>query len=169
MKEQILQNLVLPALKPDHIRPFPFSGKTRIVFEYTTPQFSIYWQVTDHPKQQLLAIESSGLVTVPPGASGILILARLNETNAACVGKFTLADEKRIVYCLELPYTAETTQAMVQHALNLAFDTVVTQYEGLRKAAKASSVSEGEFDKRLFDRIKEAFGEQKTSERRVTV
>jgi hypothetical protein len=151
VKTTILETLVLPALKSVHIRHYPFRKETIIVFEYTTSQHTIYWKVIDYPKQQLLAIESSCLATVPSGASSVL--ERLNEINELCVGKFMLVDQNRIEYCLELPYTAETPQAVVQHALNLAFDTVETQYEGWQKAVK-----ESQLDKDMFDRIKAAFG-----------
>jgi hypothetical protein len=124
--------------------------------EFSTSQFSSYWYVRDHPKQQLLTIHGSPAISVPQNAPGIL--ARLNEINEECAGKFLLVNQKSINYCLELPYTAETTQAMFHHALNLALDTMVTQYEGWQKAAEESRCSPDGFEQGLFDRIKEAFG-----------
>lgn len=161
MKTTILKTLVLPALKSIYFKQYPFSKETIIVFEYTISQHTIYWKVIDYPKQQLLAIESSCLAMVPSGASSVL--ERLNEINELCVGKFRLVDQNRIEYCLELPYIAETPQAVFQHALNLAFDTVETHYEGWLKVANEAKVNEfeaNEFGKdvSLFDRIRDAFG-----------
>ena len=56
-------------------------------------------------------------------------------------------------YCLELPYTEETSPAAFQHALLLALDTVTSAYGGWLRVSKQYL-----WDKGLFERIKEAFG-----------
>jgi hypothetical protein len=151
VETKTFQRLVIPVLEAGRFKRHSFHS-----FEFTTSQFSSYWYVKDHPKQQLLTIHGSPAISVPPNAPGIL--ARLNEINEECAGKFTLVEQEHLRYYLELPYTAETTQAMFQHALNLALDTMVTQYEGWLKAANEAEANEFGKELGLFDRIRDAVG-----------
>jgi hypothetical protein len=78
--------------------------------------------------------------------------------NETCIGKFSIVDQGCLTYCLELPYTHESTPALFQHALYLALDTVATHHEGWQKSAGISLLGKGLHEQGLFDRIKEAFG-----------
>jgi hypothetical protein len=151
VETKTFQRLVIPVIEAGRFKRHAFHS-----FEFSTSQFSSYWYVKDHPKQQLLTIHGSPAISVPPNAPGIL--ARLNEINEECAGKFTLVEQKHLRYYLELPYTTETTQAMFQHALNLALDTMVTQYEGWLKAANEAEANEFGKELGLFDRIRDAVG-----------
>jgi hypothetical protein len=94
VETKTFQHLVIPVLEAGQFKRHPFHA-----FEFSTSQFSSYWYVRDHPKQQLLTIHGSPSVSVPPNAPGIL--ARLNEINEECAGKFMLVKQEHLKYSLD--------------------------------------------------------------------
>jgi hypothetical protein len=149
---KVLETLVIPVLEA---APFSYeltgSGKS-ITFDVKLPRFSSYWRVVDHTQSQVLSIEGVNLVSF--AADDPDILARANELNQQCVGKFSLVDQEHLIYCLELPYSYQTPQASFQHALLLALDTVATQDEGWRMHSRPY--------KTLFEKIDEIFSSPKS-------
>jgi hypothetical protein len=114
------------------------------------------WRVVDHTKQQVLAIEARNIASVAPDDTELQL--QINAVNDTCIGKFSIVDQDRLDYCLELPYTQESTPALFQHALFLALDTVAAHYESWQEAARVSLLGKDLNEAGLFDRIKEAFG-----------
>jgi hypothetical protein len=151
-----LETLVLPALKSELFTRGSFRSGTVIMFDWKTPQFTIHWTVVDHTKQQVIEIKTTKIASVAPDDTDILL--KVNAVNETCIGKFSVVNQERLTYCLELPYTQESTPALFQHALYVALDTVVTHYEGWQQAARVSLLSKDLQEKGLFDRVKDAFG-----------
>ncbi len=156
MVSKTMEKLVLPVLKSELYTRGTFQSGKLLSFDWRTPQFTIHWFVVDHIKQQVIEMKTANLASVAP--DDMNILRRVNMVNETCIGKFSIVDQDRLTYCLELPYTQESTPALFQHALFLALDTVVTHHEGWQQAARASLLSEGLHEKGLFDRIKDNFG-----------
>ena len=156
MASKTLEKLVLPALKSELFTRGTFRSGTLLSFDWKIPQSTIHWTVVDHTKQQVLEIKTLNIASVAP--DDMNILRRVNYINETCIGKFSIVDQDRLAYCLELPYTQESTPALFQHALYLALDTVASHHEGWQQAARVSLLGKGLHEAGLFDRIKEAFG-----------
>jgi hypothetical protein len=148
--------LVRPVLKSELFTRGTFHSGTLLSFDWKTPQFTIHWFVVDHTKQQVLELKAANIASVAPDDTGIL--RKVNAVNETCIGKFSIVDQDRLTYFLELPYMQESSPALFQHALFLALDTVATHYEGWQQAAKFSLLSKDLPEMGLLDRIKDAFG-----------
>jgi hypothetical protein len=151
-----LETLVLPVLASMPVTMQRSGNSSLIRFGWKIYQATYIWRVVDHAKQQVLALETQNIASVAPDDTDIL--QQINAVNDTCIGKFSIVDQDRLAYCLELPYTQESTPAVFQHALFLALDMVATHHEGWQQAAKVSVLSEDLHEAGLFDRIKDAFG-----------
>jgi hypothetical protein len=151
-----LEQLVLPALKSELYTRGTYRSGMVLSFDWKTPQSTMHWLVVDHSNSQVLAIETAKLASVAPDDTAIL--KKVNAVNAACIGKFSIVDQDRLTYCLELPYTQASPPALFQHALFLALDTVVTHQERWQQAARVSLLGKDPHAAGLFDRMKDAFG-----------
>ena len=146
-----LETLVLPILESASFTYDIIEGGSTVKFDFNVPLHSSHWRIVDHTKPQVLSIEVVDLVSIAPDTPGVL--ERVNDHTEGCFGKFSLVNMESLNYCLELPYTEETSPAEFQHALLLALDTVATCYGGWLRASR-----QYHWDKDLFERIKEAFG-----------
>jgi hypothetical protein len=148
MTTKTLETVVIPVLKhAPFLSKVTDNGHT-VLFVFKASRFTSHWTVVDHTKSQVLAIEARNIVTFPPDDTDILKL--LNDRLESCIGKFWLADQKHLKYCLELPYTEHTTPGDFQHALFLALDTVATNYLGWWEDASS-------YDS-LFQQVADIFG-----------
>jgi hypothetical protein len=146
-----LETLVIPVLASMPVTMQRSGNSSLIRFGWKIYQATYIWRVVDHAKQQVLALETGNIASVAVDDTDIL--QQINAVNDTCIGKFSIVDQEHLRYCLELPYTQESTPAVFQHALFLALDTVATHHEGWQ-----SVLSKGLHEQGLFDRIKEAFG-----------
>jgi hypothetical protein len=128
VRTKTLETLVLPVLKHAPFLSKVSDNGTAVLFVFKVSRFTSHWTVVDHTKSQVLTIEAKNIVTFPPDDTDILKL--LNGRLEQCIGKFWLADQKHLKYCLELPYTEHTSPGDFQHALFLALDTVANNYTG---------------------------------------
>jgi hypothetical protein len=151
-----MEKLVLPALKSELFTRGTFQSGKLLSFDWRTPQFTIHWFVVDHIKSQVIEMKTASIASVAP--DDMNILRKVNMVNETCIGKFSIVDQGRLTYCLELLYTQESTPALFQHALYLALDTVTTHHEGWQQAARVSLLSKDLHETGLFERIKDAFG-----------
>ena len=156
MATKSLETLVLPVLASMPVTMQRSANSSLIRFGWKIFQATYIWRVVDHTKQQVLAIEVRNIASVAPDDTDFLL--QINAVNDTCIGKFSIVDQDRLAYCLELPYTQESTPALFQHALFLALDTVATHHEGWLQAAKVSVLQNDLHEAGLFDRIKDAFG-----------
>jgi hypothetical protein len=156
MVTKTLEKLVRPVLKSELFTRGTFRSGTLLSFDWKSPQFTIHWTVVDHIKQQVLEIKTLNLASVAPDDTEIL--RKVHAVNETYIGKFSIVDRGHLRYCLELPYTHESTPALFQHALFLALDTVATHHEGWQQAAGISLLGKELHEQGLFDRIKDAFG-----------
>ena len=151
MVTKTLETVVLPILESASFAHDIIGGGNTVKFDFNVPLHSFHWRIVDHTKPQVLSIEVGDLVSIAPDTHGIL--ERVNERTEDCFGKFSLVNMETLKYCLELPYTEETSPAAFQHALLLALDIVATAYGGWLRASK-----QYHWDKGLFEKIKQAFG-----------
>jgi hypothetical protein len=151
-----LETLVLPVLASMPVTMQRSGNSSLVRFGWKIYQATYIWRVVDHVKQQILALETKNIASVAPDDTDIL--QQINAVNDTCIGKFSIVDQGRLDYCLEQPYSQESTPAVFQHALFLALDTVAIHHEGWQQAAKVSVLSKDLHEAGLFDRIKDAFG-----------
>ena len=156
MATKSLETLVLPVLASMPVTMQRSGNSSLVRFGWKIFQATYIWRVVDHTKQQVLTIEARNIASVAPDDTELQL--QINAVNDTCIGKFSIVDQDRLDYCLELPYTQESTPALFQHALFLALDTVAAHYESWQEAARVSLLGKDLNEAGLFDRIKEAFG-----------
>jgi hypothetical protein len=162
-----LQTLVIPILDKEQLKYESNSEGTAVFFIRREQTFLLQWRVVDYPKPGMLSIEGRTIVCF--GTDDPTPSALATELNRNCAGKFYPDPQGRVDYCLECLYTDETPPGAFEHALNLAFRTVVNKYAVWMRARWADKPRLGEEkvslnsqsgtpQGSLFERIKQVLG-----------
>jgi hypothetical protein len=128
MTTKALETLAIPVLEEVHPHFDISEDGEALLFILRSSEFTLQWAVLDHSELRLLSIEAWNIVAFALTDNCALDLS--NQLNRKCAGKFWRDDQGHVDYCLELPYTENTTPREFEHALYLALGTVSTHYQG---------------------------------------